>query len=41
MHLGLSPRFVRSACLSEGQRTDMKIFLELWKQGNWVDVLMW
>ncbi|WP_123875436.1 hypothetical protein [Candidatus Williamhamiltonella defendens] len=34
IHVGLSGRFLRSACLSEGQRSDMKAFTELWIKGN-------
>ena len=35
IHLGLSPSFIHSACLSEGQRVDMKVFPKLWSQGQW------
>ncbi len=35
IHLALSPNKVQSACLSEGQRPDMKIFSQLWKNGKW------
>ena len=39
IHLGLSPGFIQSACLSEGQRVDMKIFPELWEKGEWAGAL--
>ena len=35
IHVGLSPGFIHSACLSEGQRVDMKVFPKLWSQGQW------
>ena len=35
IHVGLSPGCLKSACLSEGQRTDMKVFAKLWACGNW------
>jgi len=35
IHVGLSPGCLKSACLSEGQRTDMKVFTKLWSIGNW------
>ena len=35
IHLGLSEYYVHSACLSEGQRTDMILFPKLWHQGHW------
>lgn len=39
IHLGLSPGFVHGACLSEGQRVDMKVFSKLWSVGDWEGVL--
>lgn len=36
--LALSTARIQSACLSEGQRVDMKIFPKLWKQGEWSGV---
>ena len=38
IHVGLSPGFIRAACLSEGQRTDMKVFPQLWETGDWKGV---
>ena len=38
IHIGLSPGSLKSACLSEGQRTDMKVFAKLWSQGDWQEV---
>ena len=38
IHVGLSGDYLRAACLSEGQRTDLKIFSKLWAVGNWDDV---
>ena len=35
LHLALSIGGVQSACLSEGQRVDMKIFSKLWELGEW------
>jgi len=35
VHLALSPGGVQSACLSEGQRVDMKAFSKLWRLGEW------
>lgn len=35
LHVGLSEGYLCGACLSEGQRTDMKVFPKLWKAGNW------
>jgi transposase len=37
--LGLSPGFIHGACLSEGQRTDMKVFPKLWAEGNWEGIV--
>jgi len=37
--LGLSPGLINAACLSEGQRVDMKVFPKLWSLGNWEDIL--
>ena len=36
-HVGLSGDYLRGTCLSEGQRTDMKVFSERWATGNWQD----
>lgn len=38
LHLGLSPAGIQSACLSEGQRVDMKAFLKLWQEGEWENI---
>ena len=38
IHVGLSEHDLRSACLSEGQRVDMKVFPQLWAFGNWQGV---
>jgi len=38
LHLALSPYGVQSACLSEGQRVDMKGFSQLWKEGQWENI---
>ena len=35
IHVALSPGFIRSVCLSEGQRVDMKVWPKLWSQGLW------
>ena len=35
IHLALSQSGVQSACLSEGQRVDMKVFPQLWQNGEW------
>ena len=35
IHVGLSPGCLKGACLSEGQRTDMKVFSKLWSCSNW------
>lgn len=35
LHLALSVGGVQSACLSEGQRVDMKVFPKLWELGDW------
>ena len=35
LHLALSIGGIQSACLSEGQRVDMKIFSKLWELGEW------
>ena len=35
IHLALSGAGIQSACLSEGQRVDMKVFPTLWELGNW------
>ena len=35
LHLALSPSGVQSACLSEGQRVDMKVFSKLWQRREW------
>lgn len=35
IHVGLAPGMLKSACLSEGQRVDMKIFSHLWELGDW------
>ena len=37
--MGLSQGFMNGACLSEGQRVDMKAFPKLWALGNWEDVV--
>ena len=34
IHVGLAPGMLKSACLSEGQRVDMKVFPRLWEEGN-------
>lgn len=33
LHLALSAGGIQSACLSEGQRVDMKVFSKLWELG--------
>ena len=33
--MALSPGSLKSACLSEGQRSDIKVFAKLWSKGNW------
>ena len=38
IHVGLSKNFLHAACLSPGQRVDMKVFPTLWTQGNWDDI---
>ena len=38
LHLSLSPSGVQSACLSEGQRVDMKAFSQLWQEGEWENI---
>jgi hypothetical protein len=38
IHVGLSGDYLRGACLSAGQRPDLKIFSQLWAIGNWDDV---
>lgn len=38
IHIGLSPGCLKGACLSEGQRADMKAFSKLWFSGNWEDI---
>jgi transposase len=38
IHLALSGAGVQSACLSEGQRVDMKIFPMLWELGDWTGI---
>ena len=38
IHVSLSPGCLKSACLSEGQRVDMKVFTTLWKKGDWKDI---
>ena len=35
IHIGLSPKQLKAACLSPAQNTDMKAFPALWKAGNW------
>ena len=35
LHLALSTGGIQSACLSEGQRVDMKAFSRLWELGKW------
>ncbi|HEV3270523.1 MAG TPA: transposase [Candidatus Rhabdochlamydia sp.] len=35
LHLALSFSGIQSACLSEGQRVDMKVFPQLWQNGEW------
>ena len=35
IHVGLAPGKIKSACLSEGQRVDMKVFSRLWELGDW------
>ena len=35
IHLALSTGGMQSACLSEGQRVDMKAFSRLWELGEW------
>ena len=35
LHLALSTGGIQSACLSEGQRVDMKVFTKLWELGKW------
>ncbi|MDR2539947.1 MAG: hypothetical protein LBC45_05090 [Chlamydiales bacterium] len=34
-HLALSTGGVQSACVSEGQRVDMKVFSKLWELVKW------
>ncbi len=36
--MGLSGEYLISACLSAGQRTDMKVFPEVYGTGDWQDV---
>jgi transposase len=38
LHLALSPYAIQSACLTEGQRVDMKAFSQLWKEGQWENI---
>lgn len=38
IHIALSTAGIQSACLSEGQRVDMKLFPKLWELGNWADI---
>lgn len=38
IHLALSTAGVQSACLSEGQRVDRKIFPMLWELGDWTGI---
>ena len=38
IHLALSTGGIQSACLSEGQRVDMKVFPELWELGKWAGI---
>jgi len=38
IHVALSSSYLNSACLSEGQRADMKVFSKLWSSGHWHDV---
>lgn len=38
IHVGLSQAYLCSACLSEGQRTDIKVFPELFEKGNWDEI---
>ena len=38
VHLSLSPAGIQSACLSEGQRVDMRAFPQLWQEGQWEDI---
>ena len=38
LHLSLSPSGIQSACLSEGQRVDMKAFSQLWEKGEWENI---
>jgi hypothetical protein len=38
IHLSLSPSGIQSACLSEGQRVDMKAFPKLWQEGEWGNI---
>jgi transposase len=38
IHIGLSTNYLHGACLSEGQRVDMKVFPTLWASGDWKDV---
>jgi transposase len=33
--VGLGPGVLKSACLSEGQRVDLKVFPALWEGGDW------
>lgn len=35
IHVGLSGNYLASACLSEGQRADIKLFPTLWSSGTW------
>ncbi|WP_339058402.1 transposase [Candidatus Regiella endosymbiont of Tuberolachnus salignus] len=35
IHVGLAGNYLRGVCLSEGQRTDMKVFSTLWAKGDW------
>lgn len=39
IHVGLSPGMLKSVCLSEGQRVDMKIFPKLWEKGDWEGIV--
>ena len=39
IHVALSPGFLNSACLSEGQRVDMKVFPKLFSMGDWEEVI--
>lgn len=38
VHLALSTGGIQSACLSEGQRVDMKVFPKLWELGKWSEI---